>query len=263
VRRRGPDPVSADEDAGPASPAALVLAHPGHELRVHAWLHRLRPCVFVLTDGSGRTGRSRLAATSRVLEQAGARVGRIYGRYPDRVVYRALLERDFAFFVRLTRELAEALHEGRFRTVLGDAAEGYNSTHDAWRLVVNAAVALAATTRGEPIVNLDFRLDGPPGDEGEGPLLQLDDHALRRKLEAARGYPELGDEVEAQVRRFGVDAFRTERLRPAAKEWSPEPGEPPFYERHGEAQVRAGHYREVIRYATHVRPLAEELGRLA
>ena len=47
-----------------------------------------------------------------------------------------------------------------------------------------------------------------------------------------------------------------------AKEWIPEPGEPPFYERHGEERVRAGHYREVIRYEAHLRPLAEELGRL-
>jgi hypothetical protein len=112
-------------------------------------------------------------------------------------------------------------------------------------------------------VNLEFSLDGPPGAASGGPSLRLDDHALSRKLEAARGYPELRDEVEAQIRRFGVEAFRTESLRPVAKEWAPEPGETPFYERHGEAQVRAGHYPEVIRYAAHLRPLAEELGRLA
>jgi hypothetical protein len=258
-------PLSAPgpEEMEPPAPAALVVAHPGHELRVHGWLQRLRPCVFVLTDGSGRSGRSRLAATSRVLSSAGAHAGRVYGRHPDRVVYRALLERDFAFFVGLVHELADALHEGGFHTVVGDAAEGYNSTHDAWRLVVDAAVGLAATTRGAPIVNLDFPLDGPPGEDGDGPSLRLDDHALRRKLEAVRGYPELHDEVAAQIRRFGVDAFRTERLRPVAMEWVPAPGAPPFYERHGEAQVRAGHYREVIRYAAHLRPLAEALGRLA
>lgn len=183
-------------------------------------------------------------------------------RLPDRVVYRALLDRDFPFFLGLARELAEALDEGGFRTVVGDAAEGFNPTHDAWRLVVNAAVARAAAARGEPIVNLEFPLDGPPGEDGDGPSLRLDDRGLRQKLEAARRYLRLQDEVEAQIRRFGVDAFRTERLRPVTAEWIPEPGEPPFYERHGEERVRAGHYREVIRYEAHLRPLAEALGQL-
>src|SRR5207302_1404403 len=31
--------------------SALLVAHPGHELRVHGWLERERPLVFVLTDG--------------------------------------------------------------------------------------------------------------------------------------------------------------------------------------------------------------------
>ena len=33
--------------------AVLVVAHPGHELRVHGWLELARPTVCILTDGSG------------------------------------------------------------------------------------------------------------------------------------------------------------------------------------------------------------------
>jgi hypothetical protein len=51
---------------------ALIIAHPGHELRVHHWIEKTRPLVLVLTDGSGRTTQSRLASTTRILEQAGA-----------------------------------------------------------------------------------------------------------------------------------------------------------------------------------------------
>ena len=40
--------------------AALVIAHPGHELRIHHWLERARPVTFVLTDGSGHTDHSRI-----------------------------------------------------------------------------------------------------------------------------------------------------------------------------------------------------------
>src|SRR5260221_8686768 len=49
---------------------ALIIAHPGHELRVHRWLEKTRPLVLVLTDGSGRTAQSRLASTTRILKQA-------------------------------------------------------------------------------------------------------------------------------------------------------------------------------------------------
>ena len=33
----------------------------------------------------------------------------------------------------------------------------------------------------------------------------------------------------------------------------------PFYETHGEKQVIAGHYGEVIRYREHIEPLADAL----
>ena len=39
---------------------ALVVAHPGHELRVYGWLALRKPDVYILTDGSGHTGNSRL-----------------------------------------------------------------------------------------------------------------------------------------------------------------------------------------------------------
>jgi hypothetical protein len=76
------------------SRAALVVAHPGHELRVHHWLERARPLVLVLTDGSGHTEHSRLQRTTALLERAGATPGRIYGRLSDRDLYRAILSGD-------------------------------------------------------------------------------------------------------------------------------------------------------------------------
>src|SRR5256885_1892784 len=53
--------------AGPLR-AAVVVAHPGHELRVHGFLCAFRPLLLVLTDGSGRGGASRLPSTSALLE---------------------------------------------------------------------------------------------------------------------------------------------------------------------------------------------------
>src|SRR4029453_5346950 len=95
----------------PADRAALLVAHPGHELRLHGWMEQSRPVVFVLTDGSGRTHHSRLPPTTRVLERAGATRGAVYGRFTDAAVYQALLARDIAAFTDTAAEIAAALLE--------------------------------------------------------------------------------------------------------------------------------------------------------
>jgi hypothetical protein len=90
----------------PAGRAALVVAHPGHELRVHGWLEQARPLVFVLTDGSGGSGVPRLGSTARLIDRAGAERGSIFGRVPDRDLYAAILDHDHALFAGLASELA-------------------------------------------------------------------------------------------------------------------------------------------------------------
>src|SRR4051794_37292284 len=99
----GPLQMSSNESFGKC---ALLVAHPGHEIHVHGWLETTRPIVYVLTDGSGRSGRSRLKSTTRLLAAAGARPGVIYGRFADRALYEAVLRRDTALFRELAAELA-------------------------------------------------------------------------------------------------------------------------------------------------------------
>ncbi len=245
--------------------AALVVAHPGHELMVHGWLEIARPCVFVLTDGSGRSNRSRLGSTTKVLERAGATTGRLYGGLTDAAAYAAILNHDFEVFINFARELAGAFVSEQIDLVAGDALEGYNPMHDVCRLVVNAAVTVARRTHGHAIANFDFSLvnetaalSGPAADEI---TLQLDEAALARKISVARGYAELAGEVSSALGKSSIEAFRVERLRPVDPE-RPEPRcteEKPFYEQYGEKQVAAGHYTRVLRYDEHLAPLAEAL----
>lgn len=257
------------EDLGPRGRAALVIAHPGHELRVHHWLERTRPLVFVLTDGSGHTGTSRLASTTAVLERAGAMPGPIYGRLSDRTLYRALLDGDVNLFAALADELASALGEAGIATVAGDAAEGFNPSHDVCRLLINAAAGRLAE-RGRAPGNFEFPLEAHPGEcppeDLAGSLrLELDDHALQRKLQAAAAYPEMAAEVERAFATHGTAPFAVESFRPVR--YGLEIGgrfeHPPFYERYGERQVAAGIYREVIRFREHIAPLAGALDQRA
>lgn len=248
--------------------AALVVGHPGHELRVHHWIERTRPRAFVLTDGSGRTARSRLPSTTKVLEAAGAEAdAAVYGAFTDAEVYDAIRQGDVAPFAAVARTLADALIAHHIDTVAADALEGFNPSHDLCRYLVNAAVSLVRQRTDRVLANLDFLLDGPPDERaddrrGGAIALHLDADALRRKLAAARGYPELRDETDAAIARFGERAFAVEVLRPVSdlRQGVDALGTaPPYYEEFGERQVRAGHYASVIRYAAHVRPFVHAL----
>lgn len=250
---------------------ALVIAHPGHELRVYGWLERERPEVLVLTDGSGHGDTSRLASTAAVLERAGARPGPVFGRFSDREMYRVLLERDTDELARVVHDLAGALAACGVTQVACDAIEGYNPSHDVCRVVTDAAAAIAGRRTGQTIRIFDFLLEAPPdGGTGcaEAIRLELLDGALTRKLEAARSYPEMAFEVERNLDQHGTAAFAVECLRPADPDFDLEAlfPEPPFYEVYGERQVAAGHYRTVLRFREHFLPLARflrELGRTA
>src|ERR1043166_4767236 len=84
--------------------AALVIAHPGHELRIHHWLRDTKPQVFVWADGSGHTDRSRLGRTTALLAAVGASEGPLFGRLTDRQLYRGILGPDGDIFAALSQE---------------------------------------------------------------------------------------------------------------------------------------------------------------
>jgi AcrR family transcriptional regulator len=242
--------------------AVLVVAHPGHELTLAGWLAKIEPAVFVITDGSGQLSRPRLHSTTKVLLRTGARPGSIYGHFSDQEVYEAMLNHDVDLFLRMTFELADWIVLDGIDYVVGDSAEGYNPTHDVCRMIVGGAVELATRLGGRPIGNYEYVVTGRRDDciagRCEGTIrLKLDDEALERKLAAALAYPELADEVEAAVRRDGIEAFRWECLHPVnnRKSWTPVEKSKPYYEEHGEARVASGKYQRLVRYAEHIAPL--------
>ena len=267
--------------------AILAIAHPGHELRVHHWLETHRPEVWVLTDGAGHTGRSRIDSTTRVLQATGAVPGPVYAHMSDLDLYDAVLNFEHRPFIDVVDRLAAALVQENVSCIAGDAEEGYNPAHDICRLIVNAAVNLVQLKQDRRVPNYDFTLAGAPAPLPDEPragsiLLNLDDAAFARKVSAARNYPELQAEVEAAFNgtphaslgndpilnersrsTYGVTTannFRVECLRPVAlNAVKPAQDRVPFYEEYGERQVKAGHYTRVLRYREHMLPLAEAL----
>ena len=254
--------------ASHSSSSVLVVAHPGHELRVHGWLERTRPRVLVLTDGSGHTGSSRLDSTARIVADAKAAPGPVFGALSDRQAYDAVLSGDSDLFADLARRIARELESPDIDSVAGDAAEGYNPIHDICRCLVDAAAALADRRRSTPLRVYDFALAGPPGPAGfepphDGLCLRLSDGEFARKLAAARSYPRLVNDVAAALSEHGEEAFRVEFLRRCERGRRLLISEPPFYETYGEKQVAAGHYAKVLRYREHVKPIEDALRKLS
>ena len=195
--------------------AALVVAHPSHELRLHGWLEQTRPYVCVLTDGGGRAGTPRLSRTTELLARVGATQGAIYGRLTDLEVYAAILKGDSELFAGLVEELAEAFVSEQIDYVVGDAAEGYSVAHDICRVMIGAAVERAQELHDHRVANFDFAVVGAPAEfQNENHIrIDLDVDAYTRKINAALAYsPKLALDVEAAlqgapfqgIRRFSV-----------------------------------------------------------
>ncbi len=259
-------PVGAaeEQDGFPSGRPALFVGHPGHELCLHGWLNRTRPHVFVLTDGSGRTGTPRLDWTTRLLRQCGAEPCPPYGPLADADVYQALLRGHYPPFFDIVEELAAALVRHQVSYLVSDPADGYNPSHDLCRILAGAARARARQGSGVLLPGYESWLPTRPGAaqewHGLGCIrLELSPEEVKRKVAAARAYRPLRGEMEAVLTRTGADAFRTESFRPVADLLGLRrlAGSPPSYEAHGEVRVVAGGYAEVLRYRRHVLPFLE------
>ena len=161
---------------------------------------------------------SRLDATTRLLQGAAVPSGGVYGRHRDTEIYDALLEGNTAVFVNLAQELAKSFTSDTIDRVVGDAAEGWNPIHDAFRLTVNAAAVLASRDRALPIEVFEFPLFGQPGPgaQPQGALsISLSAREQEAKREAALHYVELDREVRWILERYGEIGYTTEWLRPS------------------------------------------------
>jgi hypothetical protein len=240
----------------------MVIGHPGHELKVFGWITTHHPRVYVLTDGSGQNGVSRLSATENLLAQLGAERGEIFGAATDAEIYEAILEQRVSFFLNILDALAESFLSHSIDFVAGDLSEGFNPTHDLCRELIDAAVALVQRARKVSIPNYGFSLtEGEssyePSHDRDCMHLRLDDDLLCRKLQAARSYTGLSGEIKSAIQHYGEEYFGVECLKKNNLTVPPlwaESGKP-HYERWGEQRKTEGKYVSVIRYREHIVPI--------
>lgn len=214
--------------------------------------------VFVLTDGSGSGGESRTASSVELLAANGCAAGSLMGGFTDREIYEAILSGDTGAVTDATLLLADDLVERGIESVVADAFEYYNPTHDLCAVMASLAVERAQIESGRTIARYAYAVTQTPEDGGMA--IDLDDDALERKLATAYRFQDLRHEVDALVARVGVDRLRREVLHPVtpAVDLAPTVATP-FYELRGEQRVAAGLYGTVLRYATHFVPFVRTL----
>ena len=160
----------------------------------------------------------------------------------------------------VVESIAAALTDAQIEMVVSDACEGYNPTHDICFELTQAAVELVRRRTRRTIQRYSFCLtewEGcVPSQMAEDLVhLELDDTCLHDKIEAARSYVELRDEVDRALEYKGIEYFRNEALIPSTG-WTTAPEDyKPGYELRGEQRVGEGKYAQVLRYNDHLLPI--------
>lgn len=239
----------------PGGTPFLLVAHPGHELRLFRWMELHRPRVFILSDGSGGAASSRLHHSAATLARTGAVPGEVFGRLPDRAWYAALLDRDSAPFAEAVATIAAAARRHRPALLVSDAVDGHNPLHDLCEAIGSAVVAELARD-GITLRHLVAAATAT-GIGRDVETLRLDAAAMARKRDAAAAYAPLAEEV-TRILDAEPEALGTERLLAPAFDW---PGAwEPEWEAFGRRRVAEGRFARAISYAEHVRPIARRLG---
>jgi hypothetical protein len=232
----------------------LIVAHPGHELRLFNWMERERPIVFILSDGSGGAQNSRLDYSISAIRAAGATLIEGSGQRSDREWYAAILAGNIPAFTETADTITAAALTMHAQIVVADAADGYNPLHDLCQAIASAVVARVARHSKPPT----FLVSPATADAmGTEPIAwTLEDEAARRKRLVVLANTALAEEV-APLLAETPDALHTEQLLVPTFDW-PE-NWAPEWEAFGRKRVNEGRFVTPITYRDHVLPIAKAL----
>lgn len=232
----------------------LILAHPGHELRIHHWLELIKPTVYLLTDGSGGAMSSRTHFSKDVIEQAGARPGALFGEISDKEWYASIMAGNSDLFLNAIEKIVDDAPENCQVQIISDARDGYNPMHDlAWFIGKLVHHRLSQRNTLLPFLSSAAVTDVPGKVEHS---LQLSAEARERKIRAVTGYTPLADEARNILERDPM-AFDVERLISQNFDWQAD--YEPLWEQIGKQRVASGVYADCLTYQGHVRPILDVL----
>ncbi|MCX7359679.1 MAG: hypothetical protein NT015_16260 [Alphaproteobacteria bacterium] len=240
----------------PARRAALVIAHPAHEIRVLHWLSSVRPHVYILTQGS-RSGAdsARREASELLIMAQGATIAKTWGGAWDRDLYDMLLDGKYETLLHWADELTADFIARAVDLVVADSWQHYNVAHDITYALARLAVQRARHALGRDITLLTYPVVPPTLAPG-APLapaaanLRLPHAAVAAKIAALGLIPGIATETADINTAEGADAHMYEAFHNALPlaQLLQMPRQTPLYEVFGEDRVRAGIYTDVVRW---------------
>ncbi|MBN8605935.1 MAG: hypothetical protein J0L81_03380 [Caulobacterales bacterium] len=251
----------------PERRAALVIAHPAHEIRVLHWLMLTRPRAYVLTQGarSGHDG-TRRQASDRMIAALGACVAPWGGAW-DKDIYNFVMKGDAAPFIALTDELTLDLIARETDLVVADGWQYYNLAHDLTHLMARIAALRASTALKREIVLVDYPVVpdelAPHATHGRAiATLELTADHVAQKRAAITAIPDIAHEAMEIEQTEGDLAHAREVLQQPLplEQLLATPSAKPHYESFGEERVAAGIYKDVVRWS-HVSAICNALAK--
>ena len=240
----------------PARRAALVIAHPAHEIRVLHWLSRVRPHVYILTQGS-RSGAdsARRQASELLIEAQGASIAKTWGGAWDRDLYDMLLDGRYEKLLQWADELTADFITRAVDLVVADSWQHYNVAHDITYALARLAVQSARRALGRDITLVTYPVLPPalaPGAPSASVIanLRLPPAAIDAKIAAMGAIPGIAAETSDINTAEGADAHLYEAFYSVLplQRLLRTPNQTPLYEVFGEDRVRAGIYTDVVRW---------------
>jgi hypothetical protein len=232
----------------------LILAHPGHELRIHHWLEINKPRVYLLTDGSGGKEQSRTHYSEQIIQQTGSARGSVFGDISDKVWYKALTDSDFGFIRSILEAIEADLPDAESYQIVADAVDGYNPVHDL-ASAMGVALQRRLEVRGK-LAKLYFSA-AVPSARGKTVLDLVLDHAAKgRKLKALAHYTPLAEEAR-RILEQDETAINREYIIQQDTDWSDLAI--PQWEEIGSQRVAAGTYQSCLTAKDHFQPAVLDL----
>ncbi len=232
----------------------LILAHPGHELRIFHWMELSGAVVCLLTDGSGGNAAARTDYSRRAVAAAGAEEGPVFGPMSDKAWYEAILARVAKPFHGVVDAAVAAARGAASVTVIADAVDGYNPVHDLTSAVGAAVAARLRASHGSVTSLVSAAVPGVAGTVRRGLLLDI--AAQERKAAAIHAYAPLAEEAR-RIFDEAPESFGREVLLEQDFGWSDD--FEPQWEKFARQRVATGHYLNPITYRDHVLPMARAI----
>jgi hypothetical protein len=247
-----------------------VFSHPNHELASFGIVHSLNCPMIFLCDGGVP---QRIVQTALALRVVRHRAPVLCLNYSERSIYRALWNRDSAFFDTMAGELASRLSALRADAVLAAPVEFYNPIHDIVAVLCRRAAKISSLQPAfydVPLIYQDPRSSSyhinrfPPSvAPGRTQVFELPLRLLTAKLVLFdSAYDYLRDYVKTLRCARPDGGFRIEHYRRATElELLEEPlgGYRARYDARGKQLKRTGVVKDVITYRDHFLPTMKGL----